>query len=98
MITQVHLNHPFLTIHWDEGNDCVWVEWKRFVKDQELWDGLDAALRLLKEKGASRWLADIRSLSVLDMEDKDWSVDDARAWLRRPHVPATSPPEQRERP
>ena len=74
MMTQVHQNYPFLTIHWDEGNDCVWMEWKQFVKGKEFREGLDEGLGLLKEKGATRWLADTRKLSVLDMEDQDWTI------------------------
>lgn len=74
MVTQVHYNAPFLTIHWDEGNRCVWMEWKQFVKGAEFREGLDKGLELLEDKAATRWLADTRSLSVLDREDQDWTI------------------------
>ena len=80
MMTQVHYSAPFLPIHWDETNRCVWMEWKQFVKGKEFREGLDEGLALLRDKAATRWLADLRNLSALDVPDKEWSSLD---WFPR---------------
>ncbi len=88
MTAQVHLNHPFLTIYWDSERFCVWMEWKRFVKGDEFREGLEEGLELLRRKGAHRWLADCRNLSVVDLGDQAWTIAEwypraVRAGIRR---------------
>ena len=75
-----HFNSPYLSIHWNEKIPCVMMEWKKFVKGSAFRGGLDKGLELLISKGTSRWLADLRSLQVLDQKDQEWSNED---WFPR---------------
>jgi hypothetical protein len=70
----------YLKIHWNKEIQCVWMEWKKFVKGNSFRGGLDKGLKLIIEKGSFRWLADLRLLKVVDMDDQEWSNMD---WFPR---------------
>lgn len=54
--------------------------WKDFVHGDPFRLGLNKGLELIEEKNASLWLADLRKMQVLSLEDQDWSTND---WFPR---------------
>jgi hypothetical protein len=76
----IYFNEHFLTIHWDEAHKCVVMEWKAFAKSAEFRRGLDKGLELLTNKKAARWLADMRKMGTIGVEDQKWSNED---WFPR---------------
>ena len=70
----------YLTILWDLEIGAVRMEWKEFADGQQYRTGLDAGLALVIQKRASKWLADLRYLGPVTLEDQRWSNDD---WFPR---------------
>lgn len=73
-------NAPYLTIHRDDVYNCVWMEWKKFVKGPGYRNGLDKGLELAISMNTTRWLADLRKMNVVDPDDQSWSNDN---WFPR---------------
>ena len=65
-------DEPWLTIHWDESCQAVWMEWKSYVEGEPARVGLDRGLELLQRKRTSRWLADVRLLGPVRQVDQQW--------------------------
>ncbi len=76
----IYFDEPFLTIHWDETIKCVIMQWKGFAQSNQLRTGLNKGLELIKQKKATYWLADLRNLKVISLEDQKWSNED---WFPR---------------
>lgn len=76
----IHFDAPFLTIHWDDDGGIAWAEWKDSTGGEPMKRGLEAGLRLIVEKKATRWLADTRRLGSMDPADVKWVSDD---WVPR---------------
>jgi hypothetical protein len=70
----------YLTIHWDDDLGAVWMEWREFIDGEAFRDGLDRGLALLVKNRSSKWLADLRSLGPVSLEDQKWSNED---WFPR---------------
>ncbi|MCP4542072.1 MAG: hypothetical protein GY832_33515 [Chloroflexi bacterium] len=68
-----YFDESYLAIRWDEGTRCVVMRWKKAVHGQEFRIGLEKGLELVKEKTASRWLADVRNIDALSEDDQEWS-------------------------
>lgn len=75
-----HFEKDYLEVHWDENIKCVIMIWKKFAKGLDFRNGLDTGLNLIIEKNASKWLADLRSMQVIAVEDQNWSNED---WFPR---------------
>ncbi len=67
---------PEMIISWDTTLKSVLVQGKGFLEGQTYRDGMNKGLALLKEKRASRWLADMLSQAVMSIGDQDWTVQD----------------------
>lgn len=65
-----------IVIRWDEANLCVQATGQGFIEGEALRVPMNQGLELLKEKKASRWLADMREQKVLVQADQDWTVQD----------------------
>jgi hypothetical protein len=76
----IYMDEPFLRVRWDETLSCVVMEWKRFVEGEDFRRGLNTGLKLVQEKHATRWLADLRQIGVIAPEDQEWSNVD---WFPR---------------
>ncbi len=76
----IYLDKPYLTIHWDENVKCPILEWKTFARSSEFRDALETGLKLVKEKRARRWLADMRNMGTVSVADQTWSNED---WFPR---------------
>lgn len=76
----IHYNERWLTIHWDESTQAVWMEWKAYVEGEDFRSGLDTGLSLIRQKRAYRWLADLRRLGPIRQVDQQWTSDD---WFPR---------------
>lgn len=76
----IYSNERWLTIHWDEGLQAVWMEWKGYVEGEELRGSLDAGLGLVRQKKSCRWLADCRNLGPVRQDDQHWTNVD---WFPR---------------
>jgi SpoIIAA-like len=76
----IHFDSRWLTIHWDEARQAVWMEWRAYAEGQEYRAGLDAGLSLIRLKRASRWLADLRHLGPVAQPDQAWSNEN---WFPR---------------
>jgi hypothetical protein len=77
---EIHFDEPFLTIHWDEDGGIIWAESKDSAGGEPMHRAMEAALRLIIEKKAHRWLGDTRRLGSLDPADVKWVNDN---WLPR---------------
>ncbi len=75
-----YFKKDFLEIHWDEDAKCVIMHWKKFAAGEDFRTGLNKGLQLIIEKNSSRWLADMRNMQVLALEDQDWANQD---WFPR---------------
>ncbi len=75
-----HFDEDFLEIHWDEHVKCVTMVWKKFAKGDNFRKGLNAGLDLIKQKQASKWLADMTNMQVLALDDQEWANVD---WFPR---------------
>lgn len=76
----IHYNERWLTIHWDEPTQAVWMEWKAYVEGEDFRSGLDTGLSLIRQKRANRWLADLRRLGPIRQVDQQWTSED---WFPR---------------
>ncbi len=56
------------------------MQWKRYAEGQDFRSGLDAGLALVRQKGTSRWLADLRQLGPVRQDDQQWANAD---WFPR---------------
>lgn len=77
---ELYYQKPYLTISWDEANNCVFSEWKGFIYGADLRTGLNTALELLTTKQANKALSDSRKLRVVSQEDQAWIAKD---WMPR---------------
>jgi hypothetical protein len=75
-----HFDEPCCTIHWDEDGGIVWAECKDSATGEPLKRALEAALRVVVEKKAHRYLADTRLLGTMDPADVKWANEN---WLPR---------------
>ena len=80
MSSEVVSEHEHLRILWDPELGAVHMQWLDPVGGAPYRDGLDEGLRVLVDKGAERWLADLRWLGVLSRADEAWVNDE---WLPR---------------
>ncbi len=76
----IHKDFPFLTVHWDATLNSVIMEWKKFVSDEQLKEGLNEGLNLIILKKAKNWIADLRKFGAISPEGKNWSNND---WFPR---------------
>lgn len=72
----IHYDAPHLTILWDDETKCVVLEWRGFVYGEMACDSLNRGFDLFVQKGASRWLGDMRKLKVWGEEETRWINDD----------------------
>src|SRR4051812_25850168 len=63
-----------ITITWDEVTKSVQATGQGFVEGTQFRIPMDKGLELLKEKAASKWLADMREQKVLTQTDQDWTI------------------------
>lgn len=75
-----YFDTSYLTIRWNEEGGFVEMQWKQLAKGDEFRQGLDMGLNLLREKKATKWLADLRQLGVVEKEDQVWSNEN---WFPR---------------
>jgi hypothetical protein len=78
----VHLDEPYLTIHWDQDIRAVWMEWKSpaVATSEQFRRVQNAGIELLRQKGTHKWIADIRNLGPITPADAKFSSDD---WFPR---------------
>lgn len=73
-------NEDFLEIHYNDEDKYVLMKWKGFVHGDSFRLGLNKGLELIVMKKSSRWLADLRNMKVLSLEDQEWSSNN---WFPR---------------
>ena len=76
----IHHDWPWLTIHWDDSCQAVWLQWKSYVEGAPGGEGLNRGIELLRSKRATRWLADVRMLGPVRQVDQQWVNQD---WFPR---------------
>lgn len=76
----IYYDERWLTIHWDESTQAVWMEWKEYAEGEEFRSALDAGISLVRRKRTSRWLADLRRLGPVRQVDQQWANED---WFPR---------------
>jgi hypothetical protein len=76
----IYFNERYLTILWDGEIGAVRMEWKEFVDGDAFRSGLNAGLALVVQKKTGKWLADLRRLGPVTLEDQKWSNED---WFPR---------------
>jgi hypothetical protein len=69
---KVYVEEPWLTLRWDDANDCVHSEWKAFANSKEYRAGLMKGLEAIRENHAVRYLTDTRRTRVIVREDQTW--------------------------
>ncbi len=70
----------YVKVFWDADTEAVHLVWKGFVNGEQLRDGLEAGLRLVREHGAKRWVGDCKLLGPLGKGDQAWVNTD---WFPR---------------
>ncbi|TMC36968.1 MAG: hypothetical protein E6J28_09080 [Chloroflexi bacterium] len=76
------------SVRWDEPSATVVVEWEGWANTAEFAALLDAEIKALRERGASRMLADCRRQRVLNPADqeraeREWTPRAIEAGLKR---------------
>jgi len=75
-----HYDERHLTVKYDESIGAVVMEWHEFAEGEPYREGLNAGLDLVKKKGATNWLADLRDMGTVAEADQGWSNED---WFPR---------------
>ena len=75
----IHLDLPFITISSNDADRCVEVVLKDFAEGKPYRSALLEAIALLKKKGYTRYLADMRQGAVIGLEDTQWLTEE---WTR----------------
>lgn len=73
---ETYKDYNFLNISFDPSISTVVMQWKSFAKSEDFRTGLNEGLELLKSKGTSKWLADLRDLGTVAQVDQEWSNND----------------------
>lgn len=68
----VYYDEPFLTLSWEADGGIVCAQWKNEVTSEPMRQGLERGLELVREKRATRWLVDSRSLGSIEPADVKW--------------------------
>jgi hypothetical protein len=72
----IYYDKPFLIVHYDEAVKCIIMEWKGFAFTNEMREGHNKGLELLKEKKAFRWISDLRLAKTVAEDDQEWLRED----------------------
>lgn len=76
----VYATFPFADIWWDEEGEFIEFQLRDPAAGGEFRSGLDLGLDLLKARHANRWLADLRRLQPIAVDDQRWAIED---WFPR---------------
>jgi hypothetical protein len=80
-VRTVYFNHPDVAVvTWDPALKAVHVEWQGWASSTERVECLEAGLRALTERQASRWLVDGRAMRAVKQADQEWIDQD---WFPR---------------
>lgn len=71
----VHLNEPWLSIHWDRERECVHAEFKGFTNSVEFRAGTMKIIEAIETRGARGLLSDNRGLEGVAQLDQEWLRD-----------------------
>jgi hypothetical protein len=78
---KIHSDSPHITIGFDSLAEAVVLQWKRLpIGSEDFRSALNAGLDLLVEQKSSHWLADVRNMGFIQVEDQDWTNQD---WFPR---------------
>lgn len=80
MAVEALSEHAHLRVLWDAELGAVHMEWLAPTGGEPFRAGLDEGLAVLVERGATKWLADMRWLGVLAKRDEAWVNED---WFPR---------------
>lgn len=67
---------PVITVEWDEELQAVTMNWNDFARSKQYREGLNQGLKLVREKNARNWLADLRDLGTVTQEDQQWTQEE----------------------
>lgn len=71
-----HYESDALTIEWDSSIDAVVMNWHDFAKGDTYREGLNEGLKLVDQRNAENWLADLRSLGTVTNDDQEWTQEE----------------------
>ena len=71
-MAQAYFDERYAVICWDEESKWVHIKWDH-PQDREFQIALEKGLELLIDKGATKWLGDIRELGSLLWTGDTWS-------------------------
>jgi hypothetical protein len=70
---KVYLDEPWVSVRWEDANQCLHTEWKAFANSQEFRSALMKVVEAIRENHAVRYLSDTRKIKVVVREDQDWA-------------------------
>lgn len=76
----IYFDEDFLEVQWDNEIKAVIMTWKKFVVGEPFRLGLNKGLELIIKQKAHKWLADLRKMKTLSIDDQNWSSLD---WFPR---------------
>jgi hypothetical protein len=71
----VHLNEPWLSIHWDRDRQYIHADWKGFCSSPEFRAGTLEILEAIRARNASALISDNRELEGVSTPDQLWLRD-----------------------
>jgi hypothetical protein len=71
----VHLDEPWLSVHWDGEHRCVHAEFKGFANSAEFRAGTEKILDAIRVRGARALVSDNRGLEGVTQSDQLWLRD-----------------------
>ncbi len=71
----IHLNEPWLSVHWDREHGCVHAEFKAFANSAEFRAGTEKILDAIRLRGARALVSDNRRLEGVTEIDQLWLRD-----------------------
>lgn len=71
----IHLNEPWLSVHWDRQRNTVHAHFKGFAKSDEFRAGTLKILEAIRERKAAALVSDNRALEGVSDKDQLWLRD-----------------------
>jgi hypothetical protein len=65
-----------LAIFYDNNTRMVRMKWKGFATSEQLREGLNEVLEIVKREKSLLWLADMKHMQSINQNDEDWIIND----------------------
>jgi hypothetical protein len=68
----IYFKEDYATITLDETFNAIQLEWHGFILSHDYRDTMNLALHLVEEKKLTRWLANMKDMGKIQLQDAKW--------------------------